>query len=832
MSDWASVAVVALVMEFVVSPVAMSAVLAEEKLADENPSPQISLRTLFHPDDKQDFDGQLPATHWMDAVGGPSTLLIKRDKAWTQVEIPDASNPDADHSPTEKPWPIVDRLASQIQKLDGISPEQAAAIASRSIPKMTRATDAVLVKIGKALAIASPDQPARWLTRDGATWKNATIDSTARRVAYTVDGDLFVVDTTSGLTMRLTDDADDTLLDGILDWTYQEEIFGRGNYRGFWFSPDGDWLAMLRIDISRIEPYTLPDSTSDRGAGLVRRYSKAGDAIPQAKLFVWDLRQSAAGRVPAARLIESSDSDDERPSAQRLITGVWWHPNRSRMLYSVSDRLQTWREVRSIDTDFLEGRKNDSDLLLREQSPAWVEPPAAPGWMHDGSFLWQSEVPSGRSRLYQVSLDGSIVRPVTPDSFDVTAFKVSRDEKHVLICGDRLRGTVEQQVYRIPLAGIAEAGPSSTAPVAMTPHAVTPGSTATGAIVSDAFARSVVSNVVVPAGAMTLDGMVQVTRGSGWHDVDISPDGQQFTDRFSTPDRPARLGVRSADGSVDEALADSTPRWATPIVGPELFTIVTDDGVPLPAMLVKPNLPGGVGAAGQPSDSGRFPVIIEVYGGPRSPVVSAKWGGTKTLYRELLARRGIATLVVDNRSSAGRGIAESWSIRGQFGEVEMKDLGTVVTWLGGQSWADTDRLAIRGWSFGGFLTLYAMTHSDSFAAGIAGGSVTDWREYDSIYTERYMGLPASNEAGYTAASPLAKAADLSGSLLMIHGEVDDNVHPANSMRMAKALQKAGKDFRLMIYPGAAHSVSSPSQVWHMSVMTDRFLLESLLDSGK
>ncbi|MGB7327181.1 MAG: prolyl oligopeptidase family serine peptidase [Rubripirellula sp.] len=773
-----------MVVSMVVSLVVVHCALIGEVVADEKSPPVISLRTLFHPEDKQDFDGQLPATHWIDAVDGRSVLLIKRDKVWMQVQIPDPSNPDADHSPSEKPWPIVDRLASQIQKLDGISVEQAATIASRSIPKMTRATDAVLVKVGKALAIASPDQPARWLTRDGATWKNATIDSTARRVAYTVDGDLFVVDTTSGLTMRLTDDADETLLDGILDWTYQEEIFGRGNYRGFWFSPDGDWLAMLRIDISRIEPYTLTDSTSDRGAGLVRRYSKAGDPIPQAKLFVWDLRQSAAGRVPAARLIESSDSsDDERPEAQRLITGVWWHPNQLRMMFSVSDRLQTWREVRSIDTDFLAGKKNASDLLLREQSPAWVEPPAAPGWMQDGSFLWQSEVPSGRSRLYQVSPDGSIVRPVTPDTFDVTAFKISRDETHVLVSGDRVRGTVEQQVYQIPLAGVAEAGPSSMAPAAL----------------------------------------VQVTRGFGWHDVDISPDGQQFTDRFSTPDRPARLGVRSADGAIDETLADSKQRWTAPIIAPELLTIMTDDGVPLPAMLVKPNLPG---------DSVRFPVVIEVYGGPRSPVVSAKWGGTKTLYRELLARRGIATLVVDNRSSAGRGIAESWSIRGRFGEVEMKDLGTAVAWLGQQNWADTDRLAIRGWSFGGFLTLYAMTHSDSFAAGIAGGSVTDWREYDSIYTERYMGLPASNEAGYTAAAPLAKAADLSGSLLMIHGEVDDNVHPSNSMRMAKALQKAGKDFQLMIYPGAAHSVSSPSQVWHMSVMTDRFLLDSLTNTGK
>ena len=122
-----------------------------------------------------------------------------------------------------------------------------------------------------------------------------------------------------------------------------------------------------------------------------------------------------------------------------------------------------------------------------------------------------------------------------------------------------------------------------------------------------------------------------------------------------------------------------------------------------------------------------------------------------------------------------------------------------------------------------------MTHSDAFVAGIAGGSVTDWLEYDAFYTERYMGLPKENRDGYEATAPVHQAEQLQGRVLLIHGESDDNVHPSGTLRMAAALQRAGKDFRLMIYPGAAHGVHEPEQLWHMNQMTDRFLLEELTE---
>lgn len=716
--------------------------------------PVLSLESLFHPSQRFDYDGSLPATRWIDEK--PSRLLVRRKEDWKVVDL---------GSGEETPCSLVDQLMRRLQELEGVGEKQAKRSAMSIVGRMKSSDETVLARLEKSLAIVSASKPARWLTRDAAGWGNATIDPTARRVAYTRDGDLFVVDAETDRSLQLTNDGTDTLLDGVLDWTYQEEIFGRGNFRGFWFSPDGQWLAMLRIDISGIQPYTLSAASSQRGKGNVSRYPKAGDPIPQAELLVWDLREFESGVVPSPiSLVKST------PERELIVTGVWWHAHRHRLLFCVSDRLQTWRELRVVDDEMLVTRQQPSRLLIREESPAWVEPPVAPAWLEDGSLVWRSEVPSGRTRLYHISSDGQVVTPASPDNFDVRKFWVSADGGVAIVTGDAQTRTVEQHAYRIDLK--TESGTPILEPI---------------------------------------------TDGAGWHATDCSPDGKWIVDRFSSPMTPGRLGVKSVTDSTALELGTAELKVVDSMVQPELLRIPASDGFSLPAMLFKP---------AEASDTKPSAVVIEVYGGPQAPVVSSRWQGAKTLYRQLLAKQGIATLLVDNRSSCGN-LSDTWAIRHRVGEIEMQDVQVAVDWLKSQAWVDSDRLAIRGWSFGGFLTLYAMTHSEDFAAGIAGGSVTDWGEYDAFYTERYMGLPKDNQDGYAATAPVALAEKLHGRVLLIHGESDDNVHPANTMRMARELQKAGKDFRLMIYPGAAHAVHQPQQAWHMAQMTHRFLLGEL-----
>ncbi|WP_197203969.1 S9 family peptidase [Crateriforma conspicua] len=743
--------------------------------------PELSLRSLFHPDDKHDYDGKMPVYRWVKAGPGTdsdSRLIVRRKDEW-KICSDDG---------TESPWEYPQRLRERIAQIDAATDKQIDSAVDQAVRSTSYVGQTVLVRVGGSLAVVDPQGETRLLTRDATSWNDATLDQSHRRVAFTQDGDLFVVDVSSGRSHRMTDDASETILDGRLDWTYQEEIFGRGNYKGFRFSPDGNWLAMLRIHIDSIQPYTLGDSRTQRGSGLVRRYSKAGDPIPHAELYLWDLREMDRGVWPPPRLLAKSTEQDPQ-----IITGMWWHPYSQCFVYSISNRLQTWRELRYVDHRYLFGGTQNQKRWLREESPAWVEPPEKPGFMADGGIIWKSNLPTGRARLFRLALGGKTVTPLTPQAMNVNEFKVDPSGRSLWLTAGQDGATWHQDIYHTELTSRGNAEDPNT-----------------GQSSDDQ--------------GPTLH---RLTDGNGWYDFQADAQGKRVVVSHSTAQRPASLSLWSlADTAgpvtrvaLHESQLDLPGDW----IRPETFQIETEDGVKLPAQLKR---------SPAATDAQPGPVVIEVYGGPRAPIVRDRWAGNRSLYHELLARDGISVLMVDNRASGGRGIADTWAVRGRLGQVEFADVQTAVDWLKQQAWVDSDRLAIRGWSFGGFLTLYSMIHSSDFAAGIAGGSVTDWREYDSFYTERYMGLPDENDDGYTQHGLLDKADQLTGRVLLIHGEVDDNVHPSNTMRMAHALQKAGKQFDLMIYPGAAHSVHDPHQSWHLNRLTDGFLRRHLRPGRK
>jgi dipeptidyl-peptidase-4 len=188
------------------------------------------------------------------------------------------------------------------------------------------------------------------------------------------------------------------------------------------------------------------------------------------------------------------------------------------------------------------------------------------------------------------------------------------------------------------------------------------------------------------------------------------------------------------------------------------------------------------------------------------------------LFHQILAEEGFAIFTVDNRGSGNRGRKFSAALRGQLGRVELKDQLAALDQLYEQyPQLDRTRTGAWGWSYGGFMTLYSLTHSDRFKAGISVAPVTSWRDYDSIYTERYLGLPKDNASGYDD-SVVNAAGHLQGSLLLVHGTSDDNVHFQNTIQMTDALIKAGKQFRLMIYPNKTHGIAGPgtrTQLFHM-----------------
>jgi dipeptidyl-peptidase-4 len=216
--------------------------------------------------------------------------------------------------------------------------------------------------------------------------------------------------------------------------------------------------------------------------------------------------------------------------------------------------------------------------------------------------------------------------------------------------------------------------------------------------------------------------------------------------------------------------------------------------------------------------SGKVPLIVNIYGGPAAQMVQK---GQPSAFDEILARKGFAIFAVDNRGTPGRDRKFHTAIRHEFGAIELKDQLTALDQLYAQyTQLDKDHTGIWGWSNGGSMTLYAMTHSDRFRAGVAVAPVTTQLNYDTIYTERYMGLLKDDKAGYDMSDVTKSADQLHGALLLVHGTSDDNVHFQNSIQMIDALIRARKQFRLMIYPNKTHGIAGPDARVHLFTMIE------------
>ena len=224
----------------------------------------------------------------------------------------------------------------------------------------------------------------------------------------------------------------------------------------------------------------------------------------------------------------------------------------------------------------------------------------------------------------------------------------------------------------------------------------------------------------------------------------------------------------------------------------------------------------------------KYPVLMYVYGGPAAPQVLDAWSGGRYLWHQLLAQRGYVVVVVDNRGAAWRGREFRKTTQFRLGVTESDDQISVARWLGSQTWVDADRIGIWGWSFGGYLTTMSLVRGGNvFKMGMAVAPVTDWRLYDSIYTERYMGTPQENAEGYRVSSPQSMVGGMTARLLLVHGTGDDNVHPQNTMQFTERLIDAGKQFDLMLYPNRTHAISGGNATVHLFERLTAFVLQNL-----
>jgi dipeptidyl-peptidase-4 len=304
-------------------------------------------------------------------------------------------------------------------------------------------------------------------------------------------------------------------------------------------------------------------------------------------------------------------------------------------------------------------------------------------------------------------------------------------------------------------------------------------------------------------------GLQQLTHEDGLYFGKFSEDGKHYEQTFMGPLTAPRMSLCAVGGACSPVWQARDEVAEYGLRAPKFLEFKAEDGTTLYGrLLLPPDAPA----------SGKIPLIVNIYGGPGGQMVLKQ---PTSPFDEILARQGFAIFSVDNRGTPGRGRKFQTAIRHEFGAIELRDQLTALDQLFAQyPQLDKDRTAIWGWSNGGSMTLYAMTHSDRFRAGVAVAPVTDWVDYDTIYTERYLGLLKDNPTGYAESDMTKAAANLRGALLLVHGTSDDNVHFQNSIQMIEALIKAGKQFRLMIYPNKTHGISGSDAHDHLFHMIE------------
>lgn len=315
--------------------------------------------------------------------------------------------------------------------------------------------------------------------------------------------------------------------------------------------------------------------------------------------------------------------------------------------------------------------------------------------------------------------------------------------------------------------------------------------------------------------------LTRITREPGTHVASIAPDSSAFLDTYDTAITPPRQDLYRMDGSRIAVLnANPAPELAEYHFSPvEFLTVPADDGTTLYASMIKP--PGF-------DPSRRVPVLIFTYGGPHDQVVRNHWS-RDLLWHELMAQKGYLIFSLDNRGSYNRGHAFETPLYHEFGKIQLADQLAGVKFLKSLPYVDASRIGMWGWSYGGTMTLYALCGApEVFKAGVAVAPVSDWRLYDTAYTERYMGRPQDNPEGYKNSSPANQAANLRGRLLLAQGTGDDNVHFANSSELINELILAGRyPEKLMIFPGRGHPIGDrPARIQLFEGITE-FLLHNL-----
>jgi dipeptidyl-peptidase-4 len=442
-----------------------------------------------------------------------------------------------------------------------------------------------------------------------------------------------------------------------------------------------------------------------------------------------------------------------------------WTPDGKQLIVQWMNRGQDNLKIYSVNIN--DGRKKE---IYDEKQTAWIEleyKDRIRFLERYPGFIIKSDK-DGWTHLYHYSMDGKLINKITNGEWSVADLALVDEDEGIIYFTARKEISTNTDLYRVNLNG---------------------------------------------------KNLKRLTSGDYTHSINISPSGKYFIDTYSNVSIPSTMKLYTTDGKLVRELGNSkTDEFEKyELAIPKIFHVRTSDGINLPVIWTLPS---------KFDESKKHPVLIEVYGGPDTYDVSNSW---KRLRSQWLAMEGIIQVTMDHRGSAHFGKNGTALMHRQLGKWEMNDYIEVVKWLRGKPFVDTTKICITGGSYGGYVTCMALTYgADYFTHGIADYSVTDFRLYDSHYTERFMDTPEENPEGYKNTSTITYADRYKGMLYIIHGTMDDNVHMQNILQLIDKLQDLKKHFELMIYPGGRHGWGGPKAT-HLRNETYRFYYKHLLE---
>ncbi len=614
---------------------------------------------------------------------------------------------------------------------------------------------------------------------------NLTYSPDSTRLAFTRNNDLYVVEIASGKETRLTHDGTDLILNGFASWVYYEEILGRpSRYKAFWWSPDSRKIGYYRFDNTQVPLFPIYSAFENPEAAAVKYQSpRVTDLGLGGSLS--ETRYPKCGQTnPEVRIgivdlaTEETVWADFDPSLDQYFGIPFWGPDSEEFFIARMPRLQNTVDLYAVKAS--DGTKRH---VYNETYKTWLN------WFDgvvftDNGLYMAREFETGWQQIYFLSYDGKTFKRLTDGpNWSISIIRVDEKKGDVYFTAKR-DATVRQALYKVDAEGVVTA-------------LTDPAYNAAG--------------------------------------VSFSPDGKYFAASYSNVTTPTKVAIFPASGKKlreGRVVADMQgPDYdASKYALGQLVYMTTEDGFKLPGMIVYPK---------NFDPSKKYPVHVDIYGGPDSPQVRDRWV-TPNSSNQWWSDNGIIQITVDPRAGGHNGREGLDMIYRQLTVWEVKDFVAWADWLKALPYVNGDKIGVEGFSFGGTMTsMLLMQAPDRFHYGIAGGGVYDWALYDSHYTERYMDTPQNNPEGYKVSKVLnyvdGYPTEYDGNtgvepvmLKLTHGTGDDNVHHQNTLQLIDAMHKEGKKFDFMIYPDGMHGYRG-YQGQHFQKANREFWLKYLLE---